>query len=156
LAEWDEALKNIDTGIAFLVGNSDLSIHQDFVRERVMIEALRDVSRRRDETCSSMLEVEAKTDATRQVVARSAATPREGQTRAVELVNYQAPKTTEVLGIFEAIITFVLGSIQILAGAKHLYARSLLALARQRGVERNRPHDGATYVGERLPSALTN
>ena len=46
LAEWDEALESIDTGIALLVGTSDLSIHQDFVRERVTIEAMRDMSRR--------------------------------------------------------------------------------------------------------------
>jgi hypothetical protein len=44
----DEAPKSIDTGIALLVGTSDLSIHQDFVRERVMIEAMRDMSRRHD------------------------------------------------------------------------------------------------------------
>ena len=50
LAEWDEALKSIDTGIALLVGTADLSIHQDFVRERVMIEAMRDMSRRHDAT----------------------------------------------------------------------------------------------------------
>jgi hypothetical protein len=43
LTEWDEALQSIDTGIALLVGTSDLSIHQDFVRERVMIEAMRDM-----------------------------------------------------------------------------------------------------------------
>ena len=42
-AEWDEALQSIDTGIALLVGISDLNIHQDFVRERVMIEAMRDM-----------------------------------------------------------------------------------------------------------------
>ena len=46
LAEWDQALESIDTGIALLVGTSDLSIHQDFVRERVTIEAMRDMSLR--------------------------------------------------------------------------------------------------------------
>jgi hypothetical protein len=127
LAEWDEALKNIDTGIALLVGNSDLSIHQDFVRERVMIEALRDVSRRYDKTCSSMLEVEANTNATQQFVARSAATPRKEHARAGALVNYQAPRATKVLGICRAIITFVAGIVQILAGANHLYHQSILA-----------------------------